>query len=585
MARERTAEASASASSGARSTRRTSATWSPRSTSATSCGLDRVLLVVNNVPWQKAGTRYGLPGRGSASPWSRRPWRTSRASRPAGWRSTPAGPPTRPTRWPTLLAEDPTRELFVILGPTRPRGSSRGSAATRCGTSPRSSSSSGPAPHRPRRRRGGGGRTVEVPSLEVSSTDLRARAVDGRPLDYLVTHEVADWIEAHQLYRDVAVTAPTEEQVRPTAGSHLVPSERRPSRRWMIVFSTLLAVTLVAGGVLAYVGVETVRTSRAGKSVSTVTDPTQPGFEAFLEPTPTLLLIHGVGHAADARSAVLALNSGDVGGSIAARAPGHARGRLGTAPTRSAVVAAFRRSPTAIVPGAADPCSGRDHRGRSWSTTPVGPSSWRPSRRSPSRTPTPSASSPPDRSRWRPTRSARTSTRAAKGRASWRGRLRQQLFFEAWADAVAASSDAGRRCPARSSRASAGSCGGLPTGRARSRRCPVVEDADSQFGERLGWTSTPTAVRSSSPTLVPFPTPATPGRSSPRSDCSTATGDPEHVLTGRSARRAGRHARSWSSGNADAFDYETTEIRYHHPTLKSAAEALQRCPRHRPRDR
>jgi nicotinic acid mononucleotide adenylyltransferase len=34
----------------------------------------------------------------------------------------------------------------------------------------------------------------------VSSTDLRARAADGRPLDYLVTHEVVDWIEQHHLY-------------------------------------------------------------------------------------------------------------------------------------------------------------------------------------------------------------------------------------------------------------------------------------------------------------------------------------------------------------------------------------------------
>ena len=42
---------------------------------------------------------------------------------------------------------------------------------------------------------------VEVPRLDVSSTDLRARAVDGRPLDYLVTHEVADWIDASGLYR------------------------------------------------------------------------------------------------------------------------------------------------------------------------------------------------------------------------------------------------------------------------------------------------------------------------------------------------------------------------------------------------
>jgi nicotinate-nucleotide adenylyltransferase len=43
---------------------------------------------------------------------------------------------------------------------------------------------------------------VEVPRVEVSSTDLRARAVDGRPLDYLVTHEVVDWIEANHLYRE-----------------------------------------------------------------------------------------------------------------------------------------------------------------------------------------------------------------------------------------------------------------------------------------------------------------------------------------------------------------------------------------------
>jgi nicotinate-nucleotide adenylyltransferase len=42
-----------------------------------------------------------------------------------------------------------------------------------------------------------------VPSLEVSSTDLRNRVRDGRPLDYLVTHEVVDCIEARRLYRGV----------------------------------------------------------------------------------------------------------------------------------------------------------------------------------------------------------------------------------------------------------------------------------------------------------------------------------------------------------------------------------------------
>jgi len=41
---------------------------------------------------------------------------------------------------------------------------------------------------------------VEVPRLEVSSTDLRARFTDGRPLDYLVTPPVLDLIRARGLY-------------------------------------------------------------------------------------------------------------------------------------------------------------------------------------------------------------------------------------------------------------------------------------------------------------------------------------------------------------------------------------------------
>ena len=42
---------------------------------------------------------------------------------------------------------------------------------------------------------------VEVPRLEVSSTDLRARVVDGRPLDYLLTPAVISSIAARRLYR------------------------------------------------------------------------------------------------------------------------------------------------------------------------------------------------------------------------------------------------------------------------------------------------------------------------------------------------------------------------------------------------
>jgi nicotinate-nucleotide adenylyltransferase len=44
---------------------------------------------------------------------------------------------------------------------------------------------------------------VEVPRLEVSSTDLRARVRDGRPLDYLVTEPVLGIIRDRGLYGEV----------------------------------------------------------------------------------------------------------------------------------------------------------------------------------------------------------------------------------------------------------------------------------------------------------------------------------------------------------------------------------------------
>ena len=48
---------------------------------------------------------------------------------------------------------------------------------------------------------------VEVPRLEVSSTDLRERFVDGRPLDYLVSNEVLKIIAERGLYGAVKSSA------------------------------------------------------------------------------------------------------------------------------------------------------------------------------------------------------------------------------------------------------------------------------------------------------------------------------------------------------------------------------------------
>lgn len=162
--------------------------------------LERVLLVVANVPWQKVGTRAISPpeerlGMVAAAVADVPGLEASSLEIDAG------GPSYTADTLATLLAEDPARELFVILGTDAAAGlltwersdEVRDRATVVVVERPGAQPASPPSGWR--------WTCVEVPALEVSSTDLRARVANGRPLDYLVTREVADWIEAHGLYR------------------------------------------------------------------------------------------------------------------------------------------------------------------------------------------------------------------------------------------------------------------------------------------------------------------------------------------------------------------------------------------------
>jgi nicotinate-nucleotide adenylyltransferase len=161
--------------------------------------LDRVLLVVNNVPWQKVGSREISPAADrlamvAAAVGAVEGLEASSLEVDAGGMSYTAD------TLATLVAEDPSRELFVILGsdaaaglPTWERVEDVRALATvvvveRPG--------SPPVPPLP----GWRWERVEVPGLEVSSTELRTRAEAGRPLDFLVTHEVVDCIAERGLY-------------------------------------------------------------------------------------------------------------------------------------------------------------------------------------------------------------------------------------------------------------------------------------------------------------------------------------------------------------------------------------------------
>ncbi len=103
-----------------------------------------------------------------------------------------------------LADEDPARELFLIVGsdaaaglPTWERGDEVRRLATIVVVTRPGAEDASPPP-------GWSWQALETPRLEVSSTDLRARIADGRPLDYLLTPAVIDCIHARRLYRAVA---------------------------------------------------------------------------------------------------------------------------------------------------------------------------------------------------------------------------------------------------------------------------------------------------------------------------------------------------------------------------------------------
>ena len=164
-------------------------------------GLDRVLLVVANVPWQKAGSRPISPAA------DRLAMVEAAVEGVPGLEASDlelvrGGPSYSVETLTALAAERADRDLFLILG---------SDAAAGLDTWERPDELRELATFVVVDRPGGGSDVtvpngfralhVEVPRLEVSSTDLRARVVDGRPLDYLLTPAVISSIAARRLYR------------------------------------------------------------------------------------------------------------------------------------------------------------------------------------------------------------------------------------------------------------------------------------------------------------------------------------------------------------------------------------------------
>jgi nicotinate-nucleotide adenylyltransferase len=160
--------------------------------------LDMVVLMVANVPWQKEGTR-AITGAIDRLAMVEAAVRDVPGLVTGRQELDMGGPSYTADTLDVLAAEWPGAEIFTIIGDDAAAGLltwTRWNEVVE-----RSRLVVVDRPGAPVQLPDGVDWIhVEVPRLEVSSTDLRARFTDGRPLDYLVTQPVLDVIRERGLY-------------------------------------------------------------------------------------------------------------------------------------------------------------------------------------------------------------------------------------------------------------------------------------------------------------------------------------------------------------------------------------------------
>ncbi|MGP8163205.1 MAG: nicotinate-nucleotide adenylyltransferase [Acidimicrobiales bacterium] len=167
-------------------------------------GLDRVLFVVANEPWQKVGDRPVSPAAArlalvDAALGDVDGLEASRLEIDRG------GPSYTIDTIEELRRLEPLAELFLIVGADVVAGLGTWErlddvrrettmvVVNRPGSTPVLPGPSGPLA-------GWNAVAIEIPALEISSTDLRERAATGRPLDYLIPEGAVRMIKERGMY-------------------------------------------------------------------------------------------------------------------------------------------------------------------------------------------------------------------------------------------------------------------------------------------------------------------------------------------------------------------------------------------------
>ena len=90
-----------------------------------------------------------------------------------------------------------------------------------------------------------------------------------------------------------------------------------PAKGHLAIWSVLFVLASASVPVLGYLGVRTLLESRDGEVINPVEDPSQPGYQALVSPSPTLLVAHTGPSGALVGAAVLALTGDETaGGSV-----------------------------------------------------------------------------------------------------------------------------------------------------------------------------------------------------------------------------------------------------------------------------
>lgn len=356
-------------------------------------------------------------------------------------------------------------------------------------------------------------------------------------------------------------------------------SLRRRRRAQRSAMGAVLALLVAAVPALGYVGYRTVADSHGGRVLDPVTDPSAAGYQAVVEPTPTALVVHADDQGALAALTVLSLGPGGEGGGAIFMPVDTAAGnsengidRLATAYDRGTDV--LRAEAGAVVgTGFGEVIEIDDAR---WAEllAPVGALSVR--------NPDPV---PGDPSRGEssvlfeagnitvmPDEAGRYLSAAAPSGADLDRVLRQQLFWQAWLDAV---DEAGAEAavPGEGTGGLGRFVTGLASGPAELAILALEADpVGSSDGARDRYQPDIAAIAEQLVAVVPFPTASVPGgrvRTRLLSGVE-GSGPPEDLAS----QLVVAGAEISVIGNAGRFGAESTVVEYYNVTREDEAERL-----------